>query len=346
MGHLIDNNGTQFAFADSRTDAWHQLGQQVGHAMEPEEALREAHMLGWNVRKEPLHAAMPDGSLMEVPEKFVVIRDNPWSGKPEPLGVVGRFFSPTQNEASTKLLYDITDQSGAHIQTIGALRGGRETFVTMLMPTHVEFTGAGGFTDKTEMYLAVLNNHDGQGKLRAMISPVRIVCANTQRLAEQQAVSTVGLRHTGEMDVKMQEVRRLLGITFSYIDTYATEMEALVKAERDEAWVRAVLNDVFDVSKAESDRAKVSRTATVSKVMELMRVSPSIKPFEGTAYAAYNAVTEYADHFMPVLGKSGQDTKRAMRSILSPEVATLKGRTAVALKEALPMTASQLLGVN
>ncbi|UJQ86611.1 hypothetical protein SEA_PENGUINLOVER67_89 [Mycobacterium phage PenguinLover67] len=345
MGHLIDNNGSQFAFADSRTDAWHQLGQQVGHEMEPEEALAAAHMLGWNVRKEPLMVQLPDGSIAPLEGQFVVIRDNPWTGAPEPLATVGRFFSPTQNEASTQLLYDITDQSGAHIQTIGALRGGRETFVTMLMPTHVEFTGAGGFTDKTEMYLAVLNNHDGQGKLRAMISPVRIVCANTQRLAEQQAVSTVGLRHTGDMAVKMEEVRRLLGVTFRYIDTYATEMEALVKAERDEAWVRAVLNDVFDVRKAESDRARNSRVGTVSKVMELMRVSPSIQPFEGTAYAAYNAVTEYADHFMPVLGKTGQDTKRAMRSILSPEVAQLKGRAAVSLKEALPKTAEQLLAV-
>lgn len=345
MGHLIDNNGTEFAFADSRLDSWHQLGQQVGHEMEPEEALAAAHMLGWNVRKEPLMVQLPDGSISELEGQFVVIRDNPWTGKPEPLATVGRFFQPTQNERSTQLLYDITDQSGAAIQTIGALRGGRETFVTMLMPTHVEFTGAGGFKDTTEIYLAVLNNHDGQGKLRAMISPVRIVCANTQRLAEQQAISTVGLRHTGDMDVKMEEVRRLLGITFKYIDTYATEMEALVKAERDEAWVRAVLNDVFDVTKAESDRAKNSRVGTVSKVMELMRQSPSIAPFEGTAYAAYNAVTEYADHFMPVLGKGDAANKRAMRSILSPEVAQLKGRAAVALKEALPKTAEQLLAV-
>ncbi|AYD82076.1 hypothetical protein I5G60_gp84 [Mycobacterium phage Saguaro] len=343
MAHLLDNTDGKFSFADSRTDAWHQLGQQVGHEMTPDEALEAAHMKNWNVRKEPLRAQMPDGSLAEVPERFVVVRDNPINHRPEPLGVVGRFFQPTQNEATTRLLYDITDQSGAHIQTIGALRGGRETFVTMLMPTHVEFIGAGGFVDRNEMYLAVLNNHDGQGKLRAMIAPVRIVCANTQRLAEQQAVSTVGLRHTGDMAVKMEEVRRLLGITFRYIDTFAAEMETLVAAERDEAWVRAVLNDVFGVAQANSERAKNSRVGTVSTVMEVMRQSPHITPFAGTAYAAYNAVTEYADHFMPVVGKSDVATKRAMRSVLSPEVAALKGRAAVALKSNLDRTAEAIL---
>jgi phage/plasmid-like protein (TIGR03299 family) len=356
MGHEIDNPNGRFSFADSRTDAWHQLGQQVGHEMTPDEALGAAHMKGWNVRKIPLRVDISEidnsegtgatlrsaDQLAEVPGQFAVVRTNPITGATEPLAVVGRFFEPTQNEATTQLLYDITDQSGAHIQTLGALRGGRETFVTMLMPTHIEFTGAGGFKDTTEVYLAVLNNHDGQGKLRAMVTPIRIVCANTQRLAEQQAVSTVGLRHTGAMATKMAEVRNLLGITFKYIDTFATEMEALVAAERDEVWVRAVLNDVFAVSKADSERAKNSRTERVTQVMEVMRRSPSIIPFAGTAYAAYNAVTEYADHFMPVTGKD-KAAARAQRSLISPEVAALKGRTAVALKEALPLSATQLL---
>lgn len=355
MGHLIDNTNGQFNFADSRTDAWHQLGQQIGHEMTPDEALEAAHMKNWNVRKEPLVAQLPDATApegsgytitVEVTDKFVVVRDNPHNGQPEPLGVVGRWFEPTQNEASTALLYDITEQSGAHIQTIGALRGGRETFVTMLMPQHVEFTGQDGFKDTTEVYIAVLNNHDGQGKLRAIVSPVRIVCANTQRLAESRAASNVALRHTSGMGERMAEVRRLMGITFRYIDTFQAEMEALIAAEREDTWVRAVLNDVFGVNKADSERAKNSRVGTVSTVMEVMRQSPSITPFAGTAYAAYNAVTEYADHFMPVLGKGDKTAKRAVRTILSPEVAQLKGRTALALKSALPLTADQVLRWN
>jgi len=347
MPAALDGTAGRFNFADSRNDAWHQLGQQVGHEMAPAEALEAAYMNGWNVRKVAHEQLVDDGLggtvTVKAPGKWTVLRTNPHTLMPEALGVVGDRFQPFQNEETTDLLYDITDQSGAHIQTIGALDGGRQTFVTMLMPTHVEFTGQGGFKDSTEVYLAVLNRHDGEGSLRALISPVRIVCANTQRLAESLAVSSVALRHTGAPTAKLAEVRNLLGITFKYIDTYATEMEALVKAERDEAWVRAVFNEVFDVNKADSDKMRNGRVEKVTQVMEVMRQSPSIKPFTGTAYAAYNAVTEYADHFMPVMGKGDAAAKRAVRTLTSPDVAALKSNAFVSLKKALPLTADQVL---
>jgi hypothetical protein len=133
-------------------------------------------------------------------------------------------------------------------------------------------------------------------------------------------------------------------MTFKYTDVYAAEMDALVKAERDDEWVRAVLNDVFKVADSEaSERARNSRIERVSSVMQLKRESPSVAPFEGTAYGAYNAVTEYADWFMPVLGKGDKGAKRALRTVTSPEVGQLKARTATALRSNLDRTATQIL---
>ena len=120
-------------------------------------------------------------------------------------------------------------------------------------------------------------------------------------------------------------------------------MEALVKAERDEAWVRAVFNDVFGVNTSETEKMRNGRVERVSAVMELMRQSPSVAPFAGTAYGAYNAVTEYADHFMPVLGKGDAAAKRAVRTLTSPDVKALKGKAFTSLKDSLPKTADQLL---
>ena len=346
MAHDIDNTAGRYSFADSRTDAWHGLGQKIGHTMTPDEALAAAHMAGWNVRKEPLVAEIEHplwGAVkMPVEGKFVVVRDNPHTLQPEPLGIVGSFFAPTQNEETTELLMDITESAGAPIETIGALNGGRQTFVTMLMPNHIELEHH-GFKDTTEVYIAVLNNHDGQGKLRAIISPVRIVCANTQRLAESVAVSSVALRHTSGMGDRLAEVRRLLGITFRYIDVFQLEMDALIKAERDDEWVRAVLNDVFDLAGADSERARNSRIERVSEVMELMRVSPSITPVAGTAYAGYNAVTEFADHFMPVNTKGDKTAARQLRTVTGPEVATLKSRASTAFRKHLNTPAAKIL---
>lgn len=347
MGHEIDNTAGRYSFADSRNDAWHQLGQQVGHEMTPAEALEAANMNGWDVRKIEHAQTVPDGlgGTVEVnaPGQWTVLRTNPVTLMPEALAVVGDRWQPIQNEETTDLLYAITDQSGAHIQTIGALDGGRRTFVTMLMPTHVEFTGSGGFRDTTEVYLAVINHHDGQGSLRAIISPVRIVCANTQRIAEQEAVSSVALRHVGAGATKLAEVRRLLGLTFKYTEVYAHGMEAL-QVDREEAWVRAVFNDVFGVNAADSEKARNARVERVTQVMEVMRHSPSITPFAGTAYAAYNAVTEYADHFMPVFGKGGNAaTKRAVRTLTSADVHKIKSDAYAGLTKALPLTTDQVL---
>lgn len=53
MPHELDSTNNVVSFA-ARSDAWHRLGQIVGHAMTAEEALREAHLANWNVRKMPL----------------------------------------------------------------------------------------------------------------------------------------------------------------------------------------------------------------------------------------------------------------------------------------------------
>lgn len=342
MGHELDITDGVASFADSRVkngmvDAWHKLGTPVGRTMTPQEALDAAHMANWNVRKEPLvvQVPTPDGGtrLAPVEGKFAVVRDNPISHVVEPLGVVGRHWTPFQNEATTDLLYDITDQSGAHIETIGALDGGRRTFVTMKMPGHMEFVSPFDSTrDITELYLAVFNHHDGGGALRAVISGVRVVCANTQMMAENSAVSRVSLRHTGSPDARLQEVRDLLGITFAYQDTYVAECERMIAKQRDDEWVKAVLNDVFEVDKADTERARNARVERRTKVLELYRTAETVKPFYGTAYGAFNAVTEYMDHFAPLQGKKGDaSVKRAMRSLTSPDVAGVKGRAFSAL---------------
>ena len=51
MAHELDTTNGVVSFANSRSDAWHRLGQSVGHAMTAHEALAAAHLANWNVRK-------------------------------------------------------------------------------------------------------------------------------------------------------------------------------------------------------------------------------------------------------------------------------------------------------
>ena len=54
MAHELDITNGVASFANSRADAWHRLGQSVGHTMTAREALAASHLANWNVRKMPL----------------------------------------------------------------------------------------------------------------------------------------------------------------------------------------------------------------------------------------------------------------------------------------------------
>ena len=205
--------------------------------MDAREALASARLAGWSVRKMPL--VIPQEPMISedgvttpapipVPDMFATVRDNPVvPGRIDYLGVVGSKYEPVQNEALCGLLDAITDESGAHFETAGALFGGRQIFVTMKLPKTMTLRGRNGAEDHTQFYLGALNSHDGSSALRATVSPVRIVCANTQRFAISRAKASFSIRHTGGARGAIQEARNALGLAWRYMDAFETEAAAL-----------------------------------------------------------------------------------------------------------------------
>jgi phage/plasmid-like protein (TIGR03299 family) len=230
MAHELDTTDNEVSFANSRSDAWHRLGQSIGHTMTAREALEAAHLAGWNVRKmalqvpqEPIiddHGVTTPAPLA-VPDFYATVRTNPINGRIDVLGVVGSKYEPVQNEASCELLDALVDESGgAHYETAGALRGGRETFVTMKLPNSMVFDGIDGSKDRTDFYLAALNSHDGSSKFRFLVTPVRIVCANTQAAALGSAKASWGIRHTGGARAAISEARNALKLSWRYVESF------------------------------------------------------------------------------------------------------------------------------
>ena len=260
MAHELDITDGQVSFANSRSDAWHRLGQSVGHAMTAREAMEAAHLAGWNVRKMALQvpqqpfideAAVITPPPLAVPDFYATVRTNPINGAPDVLGVVGSKYEPVQNEASCELLDALVDESGgAHFETAGALRGGRETFVTMKLPGSMVFDGIDGSTDRTDFYLAALNSHDGSSKFSFLVTPVRIVCANTQAAALGAAKASWGIRHTGGARTAIAEARNALQLSWRYVAAFEAEAARLYAQpmDTDQMWVFA--NTQVDVDGA------------------------------------------------------------------------------------------------
>lgn len=327
MAHHLDITNDTASYADSRADAWHRLGQAVGHAMTAREAMEAAHLAGWHVRKMPL--VIPQEPIISedgvttpppipVPDMYATVRDNPISQAVDYLGVVGSKYEPVQNEQSCSLLDAITDESGAHFETAGALHGGRQTFVTMKLPKSMTLTGPGGQQDRTDFYLAALNSHDGSAAFRVLVTPVRIVCANTQRAAINRAKSSFSTRHTAGARGAIQEARNTLGLTWRYLDGFEAEAAALCAAPMEPAEMRSFTNTLLKVDEADSAATRTRRRDKANAIVKLFVSSPTLTGIGGTRWAAYNAVTEYLDHYQPVRGarNAGQAADaRALRTV-------------------------------
>lgn len=328
MAHELDITDGQVSFANSRTDAWHRLGQSVGHAMTAREALEAAHLAGWNVRKMalqvPQEPVIDDNGVitpapLAVADFYATVRTNPITGRLDVLGVVGSKYQPLQNEQSCSLLDALVDESGgAHFETAGALRGGRETFVTMKLPTSMVFDGIDGSKDRTEFYLAALNSHDGSSTFRFVVTPVRIVCANTQSAAIGSAKASFAIRHTGGASTAIQEARNALKLSWRYVEAFEAEAAKLYAQAMDTEQVRHFANALLEVESASSEATTRHRRERANGIVTLWNSSPTVAPVAGTRWAAYQAVTEYLDHVVPVRGArtpGDASATRALRSI-------------------------------
>jgi len=182
MAHELEtwSDGTA-SFVSAREHAWHRLGTVLPAEFDAAQAMQYARLGGWNVRTMALQTApvlSDDGvfGALPVPDQFATVRTNPVSGSVDVLGVVGRGYTVIQNEEHADLLNRVVDEGGAHFETAGSLRGGRSVFLSMKLPRTMNVGGI----DPVDLYLIALNSHDGTSAFRLLVSPVRVVCANTQ----------------------------------------------------------------------------------------------------------------------------------------------------------------------
>jgi phage/plasmid-like protein (TIGR03299 family) len=293
-----------------RENAWHNLGTVVPNELTAEEALRFAHLADWNVRKAPLFVEGKEG-LIEVADKFATVRDNPFEDKMDILGVVGNKYEPIQNEDHADLLDALVDESGAHFETAGSLKGGRQTFITMKLPEHINIGGV----DAVETYIAALNSHDGSKAFQFIVTPIRIVCANTQAAALRSAKSRFSVRHTKKgAEGIIAQARDTLNMTFKYLDEFQNEAEKLIQKSMDDSAFYDIVEQLYPLIEDPSETIRMRTENHRTSLMSLFMDSPTATQIRGTAWAGYQAVTEYLDHFATTQGKESdaQAYHRAM----------------------------------
>ncbi len=326
MAHELEtwSDGTA-SFVSARQHAWHRLGTVLPAEFDAAQAMSYARLGGWNVRTMALQTApvlSEDGvfGALPVPEQFATVRTNPVSDGVDVLGVVGRGYTVIQNEEHADLLNRVVDESGgAHFETAGSLRGGRSVFLSMKLPRTMNIGGI----DPVDLYLIALNSHDGTSAFRLLVSPVRVVCANTQALALRRAQSSFSIRHTSGARGNIAQAREALGLTFKYAEVFEREAEQMIQASLTDAQFEQIVGKLWTTESGSKRSATI--TANRADVLTgLFSDAPTNASIRGTRWAGYQAITEYLDHFAPVAG--GTDTARAERVATGGTVTTVKAR--------------------
>ncbi|MFI6396187.1 DUF932 domain-containing protein [Nonomuraea sp. NPDC050540] len=326
MAHEIEifANGSA-GFAAAGKPGWHGLGYTAPGPMTAEELLANAQLAGWNVRKVLVGQVIDPvtGEPVVTDEDFLTVRTNPVTRKPERLGRVGREYQPLQNEQVCDFLQTLVDESGAVFDTGGSLNNGRRVFITMRLP---EPLMVGGF-DQIDLYLAAFNRHDGWGSFVTVATPVRVVCANTERAALANHTSRYTVRHTGNLAGRIAEAREALKLTWKHGQAFAAEAEKLLAVPMDRKEFRLFATRLHPLPADAKDLTKRNHDLTMRELEYLFNDAPTQEPIRNTRWAAYNAVTERLDHKSPVFGSRDIATVRAERALLDDhDNAKLKAR--------------------
>ena len=311
MAHELDITNGQASFVSAREDAWHKLGRTLDHAFTAEEAMTQGLLGGWDVRKVPMQAIAEDGLLVGVPNFQSVIRTNPVTFDPESLGVVSPRYTVIQNEAHAEFLNTLVDESGAHFETAGALYGGRQVFMSMKLQGGIRVGGV----DLVENYLTAINSHDGSMAFTLMVTPVRVVCANTLAVALGNHRHIYRIRHTTNALARVQQAREALEVSWDYLDEFQSAANQLIDTTMTHARFMDIVTEEFG---APDDAHQAVATRRENKINELEELFVEASTQEGvrdTAWAGFNAITEWLDHYSPRQGKD-KDASRALAAVM------------------------------
>jgi phage/plasmid-like protein (TIGR03299 family) len=234
-----------------------------------------------------------------------------------PLSVVGRGFKLVQPVEILEFFRDITALGGMKLHTAGALNGGRKIWA--LARNGVQGEVVPGDSVRGNLLLATAA--DGSLATTCMLTSVRVVCANTLRVALGDKSQGGAIKVSHRSTFNADSVKRQLGAVNGAFNEYLERMRALAQKSVTPEQGRELLNELLG-KPAAIPEPEVSGEELLRNLLGGVPTAPAAKPdnkepravdkvlrlFEGagkgamaegvrgTAWGLLNAMTEYVDH--------------------------------------------------
>jgi len=287
----------------SRRNAYSIIGEQVT-ATSAKDAAQQAG-LDWHVQLADVQAlaVSNDGvNTLEVPSTFATIRTNK-DNTQSVLGTVGGRYKVFQNDEMFSGLDALVDSGDARYAYAGEVKGGAQVYMVLELPNEVKIAN-----DPHACYLVARTSHDGSTALQISPSVTRLRCTN-QIAGIFAKAGTYTLRHTTNAEFKIEDIRRIIPVTYEGIKAYELIGNKLINEKLTDAEVDAIFKKMWDLpsiieqtpygmlsagQKRQFNAATVAR-ATARNIYR--GETGTQEELRGTRFGAFQAIVEYADHF-------------------------------------------------
>lgn len=321
---------------------WHGLGAVSDRLLSSTEAFVAAK-LDYEVGKHPAYTRVrEDANFRDVLAELVVANmdhpektmaellvhigfDLPVEGKYAtvrhdinyPMGIVGETYTIFQNRSA----FEIVDATGLPIETSGSLGNGRKAWALARLDRTLDLDG-----DELLAYLLFQWSHDGTSAVRVMPTPVRVVCANTLRMAIRGAKTVWSASHTVSIHDKAEQAKQNLALTRSFYDKFESEVRRLIDQTVTEMTFETILETVVPDPQPEDGKVSNRRLDNAltkrGEIRKLYHHDPRVAPFNGTGWGVVQAFSTHDLWFGSVHGGETMRLERQASRVLAGDTLT------------------------
>ena len=287
-----------------------------GTAVEANSAASAATQAGlnWTVRTGALEAVstpliidqhgVTPATYLDVPKKKAIIREDNNSV----IGIVGTKYKVVQNMEVFNALDTLVDSGDARYAAAGEFNGGANIWMVLELPQGVQVAN-----DPHAAFLLVKTSHDGSSSV--VIKPIieRLFCANQvngliSNSRQKYNEYTYRMSHTTNQELSVADIRNITNLTYTAIADYQLVANNLLKKDmsREQAvnffkkvWAlpTTVEDKPYDLlTRGERKQQTIAKEAR-AKAWAIYSESETQENIRGTAFGAWQAVIEYADHY-------------------------------------------------
>ena len=161
--------------------------------------------------------------------------------------------------------------------------------------------------DIVQKYIMLANSHDGSMAVTCGLTPQRIVCSNTLSMADNSKASQLlRIRHTASVEETLDKAREILDVANRQFEATFEQYQWLATRVINHQQLDKLVKVVLKQDKVEEISAKAQNQIDHVKSLFEHGRGNDMPEIKGTAWAAYNAVSEYLTHYA-----SSNDNQRA-----------------------------------